>query len=68
MLATYEDYCLWLNCVSDSKPTLDDFSRFTVSELQSIKSESDRIRRITRERERLNEKAKRMAEHFAKFE
>ena len=67
MKATFSDYCVWMNCVSGSKPTREGFNRLSVSELQTVRSEAIRIRRITKETERLNEKAKRMAEHFAKF-
>ena len=47
--ASYEDFCIWLKCVSDSEPTHSRYSALSVSDLISVKSEADRIRRIDAE-------------------
>ncbi|MCP4786429.1 MAG: hypothetical protein GY878_23055 [Fuerstiella sp.] len=56
--ATYEDFCVWLRCVSDNEPTRERYSVQTVGDLQAIKSEADRIRRITAQYEASQAKAK----------
>jgi hypothetical protein len=45
-LASYEDFCVWLHCVSDSEPSRSRYEALSVADLMSVKSEADRIRGI----------------------
>jgi len=45
-LASYEDFCVWLHCVSDSEPSRRRFEALSVADSMSVKSEADRIRGI----------------------
>ena len=67
MKATFDDFCVWKRHTSDSEPSQKEFERMTDRQLQKVLSEANRMRRIEKETEALNAKAKRMAEHFAKF-
>jgi len=42
--ANYDDFCVWNRSTSDKHPTLAEYRKLTVGELQTIKSEADRIR------------------------
>ncbi len=41
--ATYSEYSIWIKSVSEVEPTEAQYSLYSVSELQTIKSEADRL-------------------------
>ena len=47
--ASWEDFCIWMKCVSDAEITYSRYCALSVRDLISIKSEADRIRRIEAE-------------------
>ena len=56
--ASYKDFCVWLKCVSDAEPSYSRYNALSVSDLISVKSEADRIRRIVDEYAASTAKAK----------
>ena len=62
--ANYDDYCVWNNCTSDSKPSRKRFDSLTVSELQGVKTFADRARGIQAEYDEQQKRIKKRIENM----